>query len=384
MSVHRDFLPGPSSEQLGLADAALRFLTDTYSLSKRRRTIASAAGFDRETWLAFAHMGWLSIPFLESDGGLGGGPRELGCIMAALGKAAVLEPYLDAVVLTGTLLAACPPSPVRTEMIAATISGRGFATVALHDLRCRGLDGSTNTQAKRVPGGIELSGHLSLVPFAGQSEVILVPARIQDCADTGPAIYAVRPAEAEVRGYATVDGGLAADIVLDAVRIADTRLVAEPAAAAPALAHAVRVATYCLCVEAVAVMDELICATVDHLQNRMQFGRPLAQFQALQHAVADMTISHAQADAATWMAGHVLDTNDGVLRDRLLAAAKYEVGRCGRYIGQRTVQLHGAIGMTDEFVVGHHFKRLIGIDLLFGGWLSQQQRFAALGERIQT
>ena len=173
-AAHTDFLSEPSSEQLGLADTALRFLTDSYSLSRRRQTITSGSGFDRETWAAFADMGWLGIPFPESDGGLGGGPSELASVMTALGKVAVLEPYLDAVVLAGTLLAACPPSPMRTELIAATISGRSFATVALHDVRCRGFDGSTTTEAKRVPGGIELSGQLALVPFADQSEMILV------------------------------------------------------------------------------------------------------------------------------------------------------------------------------------------------------------------
>jgi hypothetical protein len=331
-------------------------------------------------WAAFADMGWLGIPFSESDGGLGGGPHELASLMTAFGKAAVLEPYLDAVALAGSLLSACPPGSMRSELIAATINGRGVSTVALLDVRRRVFDPSATARGQRVLGGIELTGHLAFVPFASQSEMILIPTRTSDCTAADFAIYAVRPAEAEVRSYATVDGGLAADVLLDAVRVADSRLIADPSTAPAALAHAVRVATYCTCVEAVAIMNELIEVTADHLRNRKQFGRPLAQFQALQHAMADMTIAHSQADAATWMAGHVLDARDPVLRDRLLAAAKYESGRSGRYIGQRAVQLHGAIGMTDELIVGHHFKRLVGIDLLYGGWLAQQRRFAAVSE----
>jgi alkylation response protein AidB-like acyl-CoA dehydrogenase len=127
-------------------------------------------------------------------------------------------------------------------------------------------------------------------------------------------------------------------------------------------------------------MDELIRLTSDHLKNRRQFGHPLAKLQALQHALADMAIAHSQADAATWMAGSMLTGGEDVQRNRVLAAAKYEVGRRGRYTGQRAIQLHGAMGITDESIVSHHFKRLVGIDLLYGGYASQLHTFANLSE----
>jgi alkylation response protein AidB-like acyl-CoA dehydrogenase len=382
MNPGRKFLAGPTSEQLELVDTAARFLTANYSLEQRRRTIVSGIGFDRGVWAEFADLGWLALPFPEAAGGLGMGPLELAALMTALGQALVLEPYLDAVVLAGTLLAACPAGSLREELIETTITGGGFATVALLEPRRRAPEAPAEVIALPVQGGVELHGHLAFVPFAAQAEMILVPARQHGPRDAEYAVYAVRPAEVQVDSYRTVDGGMAADIALTGVRISGERLMAGPREAPAALAQAIRVATFCVCAEAVAIMDKLIRSTADYLKNRKQFGQALANFQALQHMLADMAIAHAHADAATWAAGHFLDSADSVLRDRLLAAAKFEVGRTGRYIGQRAVHLHGGIGMTEELIVGHQFKRLLGIDSLYGGRLRQLQQFREPGNSL--
>jgi alkylation response protein AidB-like acyl-CoA dehydrogenase len=370
-----DFLEGPRSELCELTATADRFLSANYSIAKRRETIASCAGYDRSTWDAFADLGWLSIPFAECDGGLGGGARELACLMSALGRASVLEPYLDAVVLAGTLLAECPSGALRNELIAKTVSGRGFATVALIQQRRRDHEGPIATEARTLPEGVALYGQLALVPFAQQSSMMLVPARQPDWPSDEFAIYAVAPGEVNLRSLSMIDGTLAADLTLEGTCLPTSRMVVGPPTARVALARAVRTATYCVCVEAVSIMRSLIEETAEHLRVRNQFGQALAKFQALQHTIADMGIAFAQADGAAWMAGHLLDLDDAALRDRVLAAAKYEAGRAGRYVGQRAVQLHGAIGMTDEVVVGHRLKRLIGIDLLYGGWLHQLDKF---------
>jgi alkylation response protein AidB-like acyl-CoA dehydrogenase len=353
MNAAGAFIQKPTDEQRELANSAARFLADAYSLAKRRRTIETSAGYDRETWQAFAEMGWLALPFSTEAGGLDGSPHDLAALMTPLAHAAVLEPFLDAVVLAGTLLSRCPPGETTTQLIEATIGGRGFATVALLDSKRRAVDASLNARVSRNSNGFEIHAHLAFVPFAEQAQMILVPARDPHRNGAEFSLYAVRPEEAVLRPYHRVDGVPAADVLLDGVRLPDSRRIADSAAAPAALAQAVRVATYCVCTEAVAIMEILIRETGEYLGSRKQFGQPLAQFQALRHDVANMTLAWAAAEAATWMAGPLLDSQDAELRDRLLAAAKYEVGRAGLFVGQRAIQLHGGIAMTDELIVGH-------------------------------
>ena len=368
------FILEPTDEQRELSDSAARFLGNVYSLAKRRQTIETGVGYDREVWQAFAGMGWLALPFSAEDGGLDGSPHDLAALMAPLGHSAVLEPFLDAVVLAGTLLSRCPPGETRTQLINATIEGRGFAAVALLDSNRRAVDAPPSARVTSSEKGIEIRGYLAFVPFAEQAQMILIPARDPHRDDVGFSIYAVRPEEAVLRTYHRVDGVPAADVILDGVWLPDSRRIADSAEAPPALAQAVRVAEYCVCTEAVAIMETLIRETAEYLRTRKQFGQVLAQFQALRHDLANMAIAWAAAEAATWMAGSFIESQDAGLRDRLLAAAKYEVGRAGRLVGQRAIQLHGGIAMTDELVVGHRFKRLIGIDTLYGGRLEQLQR----------
>lgn len=374
MSPACEFLPIQSEEHVALGDSVNRYLTENYTLGKRRDMIASGNGFDREIWAEFADMGWLAVPFSETLGGLDGGVEEFAAIMPALGRALVLEPYLDAVVLAGTLLSASPASPLRDQLIETTICGQGFASVALLEPHQRVVGAIPQTRVHSVDGGWEITGHFVFVPFAEQADMVLVPARHAAHGDE-ISVYAVRPAEADIRSYATIDGGLAADMVLDAVRLPVERLISGPETAGNALARAIRTGTFCVCVEAVAIMDAIIQNTIEYMQTRKQFRQPLASFQALQHTLADMTIEFSKADAAIWIAGQQqLRSENKNQQDLLLAAAKYETGRAGRFIGKRAIQLHGGIGMTDEFIIGHYFKRLIMVDLLYGGSAYQLQR----------
>lgn len=377
MNDSTTFLSRDLAEHLELRESATRFLSENYSLERRRKTVGSGRGYDRDIWGAFADLGWLAIPFPESDGGLEGGSRSLASLMTALGPAAVVEPYLDGVVLAGSLLSRCPAGPLRSELIETTIAGKGYSTVAILDLSRRTPDQPTTLAASWKSGAIELRGQATLVPGASQCDTILVPARDSD--DGSLAIYAVPPSEAKIDSYPMLDGGLASDVTLDGIRVPASHILADSRTASDALEHALRMATYCACVEGVSIMETLIRASAQYICERKQFGRQLSEFQALQHMLADMTIAYARADASTWMAGQFIDSTDSNQRDRVLAAAKYEMGQSGRFIGQRAVQLHGAIGMTDELIIGHHFKRLVSLDLLYGGWLNHLQRFAAFG-----
>jgi alkylation response protein AidB-like acyl-CoA dehydrogenase len=367
----RAFLGGPAKDTLELGRSAHRYLAENYSIAKRRQTIAARVGYDREIWKVFAELGWLALPFAESDGGLGCGPEDLAALMRELGHAAVLEPYLDAIVLTGSFLAACPDGALRGELIAKTISGLGIATFALLDSTLRAPHGATPVQARRRGDGVELTGERSFVPFAAQADVILVPAVLADEPVGAFAVYALASSDLELRVYELIDGATAADFSLQGTWVSDARLVAPRGAAKHALELAIRVATYCVCAEAVAIMTTLLQTTADYLQSRKQFGQPLAKFQVLQHTVADMTTALALADAAVWAAGNLASSQTSPHAEQLLAAAKFEVGRAGRFIGQRAIHLHGGIGMTDELAVGHLFKRLVAIDALFGNALHQ-------------
>jgi alkylation response protein AidB-like acyl-CoA dehydrogenase len=382
MSAEVQLQNAPSEVQLALGDSADRYLSKNYDFDQRQKFLDSGTGFNREVWSAFSDLGWLAVPFPEENGGIGGGVGEFNAIMPAMGRALVLEPYLDAVVLAGTLLSLTPSSPVRDQLIESTITGEAFATLALLGARQRIPGNGTHSRLHSRDGGWEIIGEHCLVPFAEQAEMILVPACHTESSQGAISICAVRPSEAEIRSYTTLDGSQAADLVMHGVKLPPERIIASPEIASTALKQALRVATLSVCVEAIAIMEVVIEQTVEYLKTRKQFGQALAQFQALRHTVADMAIQLGTADGAVWMACQQINSDNEKQVDLLLAAAKREIGRAGRFIGGRAIQLHGGIGMTDECIIGHYFKRLVMLNLLYGGESYQLQRISEL-QRLQ-
>lgn len=359
-----------------LRDTVDRLIADTYRFEQRRVYMQSPAGFSRENWRRFADLGLLGLPFAESFGGIGGGGVEVMVLMNAFGRGLVVEPYLACVVLCGGLLREC----AAVRPIADLIEGETIFALAHGERQARYALADVATTARRAAGGYVLNGRKTLVLNGDSADRLLVSARTAGGSRDRRGItlfLADRDAKGVgVRGYPTNDGMRAAEIDFDAVRVGADAVVGEVDDALPVIEKVVDQTIAALVAEASGAMTALCDLTADYLKTRQQFGRPIGSFQALQHRFVEMLLASEQATSMAYLAATAWDSNDAASRARAVSAAKAEIGRGGRFVGQQAVQLHGGIGMTDEYSVGHYFKRLTMIDALFGNADHHLARFA--------
>ena len=373
-----------SEEQIALADTVRRFIAKDYSFEKRRAIRDAEPGWSREVWQALAGLGVLALNIDEEHGGLGFGPQETGLVMGAFGAALLLEPYIAGAVIAPALIRRCLPpkgNPRYAERASAVPKGH----TATHNFQEEWLpniaSGETivvlahadarNDPVTEING--KLSGRKAVVAHGGCADLLLVSARL---ADGGSGLFAVTPGAEGValRDYPTLDGQRAADLVL--ANAAATRVGAGDTA--EAIDAALDIGLAALCAEAVGIMDATIAATTDYLKTRQQFGQPIGRFQALQHRMADMLLHLEQARSMSYLAAMHCTDEDQAARQRILSAAKVTIGQACRFIAQNAVQLHGGMGMTDELMLSHWFKRLTAIEMTFGDTDFHLQRFAAL------
>lgn len=371
-----------TEEQQMLQDSIARFVLNDYDFDQRMKLVKSAPGYSEEHWRLFAELGWLMVPFTEADGGLGGSATDLMVVMEEFGKGIVIEPFLATAVLAGGVVAAAGNDTQKTELLGRVMAGDLHMALAYAEPQSRYRLADVATTARKDGDHYVLSGHKAVVLNGAAAEMIVVSARTSGAQTDkdGVSLFLVDTGSDGVRinGYRTQDGGRAAEIHLDAVNVPADRLLGEEGQALPIINHAINRAMLAVCAEAVGAMEVLLRKTVEYSKTRVQFGVPIASFQALQHRMADMFIEHQQAKSIVLMAAMKLD-HGGAEADRAVSAMKSRVGKAGRRIGQEAIQIHGGIGVTEELDVGHYFKRLTVIELLFGSGDFHTQRFSALG-----
>jgi alkylation response protein AidB-like acyl-CoA dehydrogenase len=375
-----DFTLNP--EQTLLKDSVERFVRERYPLNARRQLAASPSGYSEEHWRQMAELGWLAVGLPEAYGGIGGGAVETMVLMEAFGAGLVLEPYLPSVVLGGTLVTLAGSEAQKQTLLPALADGHGKLAFAYAE-RQSGYDlFDVQTTAKNTDGGYLLDGAKGVVLAASSADTLIVSARTAgDARDRdGIGLFLVDPKAPGVslRGYATVDGLRAAELSLERAPVAADAVLGDPGGAYAHIERAAQRAIAALCAEAVGAMDAVVRATRDYLNTREQFGRPIGSFQALQHQFVDMHIALEEARSMAIVATLRVDEDDARLRARTLAGAKHLIGKHGRMIGQRGVQLHGGMGMSEEMAVGHYFKRLTMIDMMFGDHPWQLKHYAGL------
>ncbi len=354
-------------EQRLLRDSVERLLGARYDFEARRRHSAEPEGWSRAIWAQYAELGLLGLPFAEADGGFGGGAVETMLVMEAFGRALVLEPYLATVVLGGGILRHAAPPRLRAELVPEIAAGRLLLAFAQQERHSRYDLADVTTAASRDGEGWRINGEKSLVLHGDCAERLFVTARTSGSRRDrdGIGLFLVDADDAGVgrRGYPTQDAMRAAEIgFVNARGIA----LGDPEGALPAIERVVDAAIAALCAEAVGVMGAMHAATIDYLKTRKQFGRAIGEFQALQHRAVDMYVALELARSMALFATMTAEDPDAGERRRAIAAAKVQIGRSGRKIGQEAIQLHGGIGVTMEYVVGHHFKRMTMIDRMFG------------------
>lgn len=364
-------------EQELLRDGLSKFLATRYDLEKSRTAAKLGPGWQPEIWRALAdELGILGAAFPESVGGIGGGPVEIMVIAEELGRALVMEPFIDTVVVAGGLLQ-------RTEHpAAATLLQRiaeGDAIVALASTEPDG-DRSVSTTAVRDGDEWVLTGEKIVVIAAPLASHLLITARTTD-GGQGVSLFltefdpAAPPSGVDVHNYRTIDDRRAADLTFARLRLPADALLTEDATAS--LAQARDEGAAAVCAEAVGAMRKVLSDTVEYCKQRQQFGQPIGNFQVLQHRMVDMYMELEQSVAAVYLAVLNLEAESHV-RARAVSAAKATIGRAARFLGQNAVQLHGGMGMTEELAIGHYFKRLTALQYEFGSTEQHRSRYAKL------
>ncbi|MFT4008734.1 MAG: acyl-CoA dehydrogenase family protein [Nocardioidaceae bacterium] len=346
------------AEQLALRDAVRALLTDQYaSIDGRRAATAKDPGFDEGTWAKLAEMGVLGLPFSEEAGGMGAGPAEVAVVAGELGRVCAPDPFVEVVVLAGGLIAAA----------GGDVSGIADGSV----IAAFAHDGGEVT-AVASGDGWTLRGSKEPVLNGGRADVIVVSAQV----DGHPALFQVDGSAVTRTSYATFDGGRASAIAFDAVSA--TPLGDPSTDATPLIEQAVALARIAYAHEAVGAMQTSLDLTTEYLRTRKQFGVPLKTFQALTFRAADMYVSLELATSvASWATLVALDGSDPAQLVDAGRRAKLQAGQAGRHVSKESIQLHGGIGMTMEYAVGHYAMRLTAIDHTLGDGRDQLRELAA-------
>ncbi len=358
-----------SDEERQLEQSALRFVRERYGFDAWRETARQRQGFDPSTWSAMADLGWMAVSLPVEHGGLDAGLRARGVIMESMGRGLVLEPYWSSAVVCADLLQLLGQGEQRERWLPLLASGALRGALACYE-RDTGYGWSrVRCVAERHAGGWRLEGEKIAVLDAPWADRLMVLAR------TGPELgdddglallwVPMQAAGIKRRDYPTIDERRCSDLQFEGVQVAAEDLVGDPGRVHAAFAQALDQAIAALCFEAVGAMASALQATIDYLKVRRQFGRPLADFQALRHRVADMVMAIEQSRSMASLCTLSL-SDQPQARRQVVAAAKAQVGMAGRFIGESAVQLHGGIGVTDELQVGHYLKRLLAIDALLG------------------
>ena len=359
-----------SEEQRLLKESVDGLLADSYDFDQRKKYMAEKGGWSKTLWGKLAEQGLLGLPFSEEDGGIGVGGVETMIVMEALGKALVLEPYLATVILGGGFLRHGGSAEQKAAYIPGIIDGSKTFAFAQLEKNSRYDLGDVSTTAKKKGDGWVIDGEKFVVLNGEAADVLVVTARTKggqrDSSGIGVFLVPGNAKGIARKGYPTQDGLHAADITLTGVEVGSDAVIGDPENGLPLIERVVDEARCALCAEAVGAMDESLKATVEYLKTRKQFGVAIGSFQTLQHRAADMFVAVEQARSMSMFATMASEFDNARERATAVAAAKVQIGKSAKFVGQQSIQLHGGIGMTQEAKIGHYFKRLTMIENTFG------------------
>ena len=321
------------------------------------------------------------LPFAEAHGGFGGSAVDTMIVMEAFGRGLVLEPYLSTVILGGGLVRRAGDAALQAALLPKVVAGEMLLAFAHLERQSRYDLFDVATTGKRDGDGWRLDGAKGVVLHGDVADKLLVSARVaggrRDRGGIGLFLVDANARGVARRGYPTQDGLRATEVTFSDVRA--EAVLGDPEGALSIIERVVDEAMAALAAEAVGVMAEMHATTVDYMKTRKQFGRAIGEFQALQHRAVDMYVALEQARSMAMYATMMADSDDAAERHRAVAAAKVQIGRSGKKIGQEAVQLHGGIAMTMEYKAGHYFKRLTMIDVMFGDADKHLEDVAASG-----
>ena len=364
-----------NDDQEMLRDTVRRWVDKGYTF-ERRRGIVNEGGFSAAAWKELAELGLLGLQVPEENGGMGLGAIDAMVVMEELGRGIVLEPFA-AVALVAVSLLKAGNAPSAALWLQGIADGTERVVLAHQERGARYHLAHVETSAKNTGGTWQLNGTKTMVPAGAHASAFIVPARVGGAVDApeGIALFLVSKGEqgVAVRGYPTQDGACAADLTLTDANAIE---LLPAGAAFVALEQAIDIGIAALCAEAVGAMDKLVATTVEYMNTRKQFGVAIGTFQALRHRIADVKMQLELARSMSYFASLKLNEPPAARR-RAIAQAKLQLGQSMRFVGQQCIQLHGGIGVTDEYTAGHYFKRLTVIEMSYGDSMHQLGEVAA-------
>jgi len=370
-----------TEEQDMVRDGLSRMVREQYGAEERRQLIATEDGWSREVWGQLAELGILGMSFSEEDGGFGGGAIDSMVVMEEFGKGLVVEPYVPTVVCAGGFLKHAGTAAQKEEHIGSIVSGERVFAFAYAEPRGRYDLANLETSAKKDGGDYVLNGHKAVVIGAPWASHLVVTARTggEQTDKQGISVFIVDKSAEGVttRDYATVDGRRASEVYFENVRVPADALIGEEGNAFPLIERVTDEAIAAQCAEACGAMKVAHAMTLEYAKQRKQFGVPIASFQVLQHRMVDMYTEYECSVSMTYLATLRLDKEERE-RKEAVSAAKVRVGQAAHHIGQEAIQIHGGNGMTDEYAIGHYFKRLTIFDSEFGNIDHHMKRHIAL------
>ncbi len=376
-----------TEEQRLLRESLERFRQQDYTFEKRRAQLPKLGAKDDPVWAMLAEMGWLAATLPEEHGGLGGLSADLAILMEQFGRALLVSPFVPSIVLGGTALRLAGSPAQQAEHMPAIAEGREKLAFAYLEASGQHQPKQVATRAVRDGGDFVIDGEKVAVLYGNLADHVLVSARTTGAeADADGISLFLVPAGAQglsIDSYRAHDDGWAANLRFEHVRVSASALLGQEGAALPIIEAALDAGAAALCAEAVGALWTLHEMTLDYIKVRKQFGATLGSFQALQHRMVNIYMKCQLAQSMAMAAIAALDLDDARARGRAVSAAKAQIGRAARHVGEDAVQMHGGIAMTDEYAAGHYFKRLAMIRLSFGDEEFHLGRYRELDEPTQ-
>jgi pimeloyl-CoA dehydrogenase small subunit len=372
-----------TEEQRLLRDSVDRLVTDRYAFDKRKAYLTEPEGWSRELWSQYAELGLLGLPFAEEHGGFGGGGIEIMLVMEAFGRALALEPYLATVVLAGTALRLVGSEAQQARLVPQIAEGTLRLAFAHGERQARYDLPDVLTTAQPKGAGWVLDGEKSVVSHGDDADMLVVSARTSGGRDdtAGITLFLVDGNAGGIarRSYTLRDGSRAAEITLSGVEVGGDTVLGAVGGGFPVIQRVAEAGIAATAAEAVGAMEAMQTMTIEYLKTRQQFGRPIGENQALQHRATEMFVALEQGRSMAMLAAMTIDEPDAAERARNLSMVKVGIGQAARFVSQNAVQLHGGIGMTEEYAVGHYFRRVMVIEHTFGDTAHHLSRLASEG-----
>lgn len=354
-----------TDDQNSLRDAVAKWVEKGFDFS-RRHALAKAGGRTREVYNELAELGLTGLLVPEAQGGMGFGPVEAMVVMEELGRGLVNAPYAAAALVAPTLLDA-GPQDLQAAWLPRIATGEALVVPALQERGARYKTQRVSTRATPAGELFTLSGQKSVVPAADEADEFIVPARLSgaddDTAGIGLFLVNAKASGVTVKAYATQDGGRAGELILDGASA--TPITTD---GWEALQRGIDMGIAAACAEGVGAMDKMVALTFEYLNTRKQFGVALSSFQALRHRAADVKMQQELGRSMSYYATLKL-SEPAPQRRRAISQAKVQLGQSMRFVGQQCVQMHGGIGVTDEYIASHYFKRLTMLEMAYGDTL---------------